>query len=276
MCDNVAVVSAYNGLGCRDPALMRGIKRIYSLCRKYNIILTIEWIETALQLADAPSREMSLTECKLRSPWPEMLCKYIGVSIDLFAGSWNTISPRYYSLHYDPEAVGMNGLSYKYELGDVPYIYCPRKLTLAVLHGIVAHCDQAVMVGVEYSTATIAEQEFNKYFDSRIIIGNLASKYSRLVIVSGDRNRPAVLRPVEKRRMGGSDCSPYYRPYRELSRTYLYFRNIDDRKIRLFVNHFRAEVETSWNAESETKGDEYGYCYHERIGSKHSRRGGQY
>ena len=179
MCDNVAVVSAYNGYGCRDAALMRGIKRIYDVCRKYNIILTIEWRETALQLADAPSREMSLTECKLRSPWPEMLRNFIGVSVDLFAGSWNTISPSYYSLHYDPEAIGMNGFSYRYMLGDIPYIYCPRKLTLAVLHGVVAYCEQAVMVGVEYSTATIAEREFEKYFDSRLIIGNFSRSRAR-------------------------------------------------------------------------------------------------
>ena len=79
-----------------------------------NIDLEMEWIPTVDQAADEPSRRMDRNESKLRDPWRHLLTEYIGINVDVFGASWNTVCPRFYSRYYEPEAEGVNGMTYLY------------------------------------------------------------------------------------------------------------------------------------------------------------------
>ena len=129
-CDNEAVVASWNGSGSRDIQLARVLAKLCKYCHDHNIHLTLKWIETKKQLADAPSREISHVFARLKTNIAAKLISKIGVNIDLFAGPEDRISPniRYYSEFPYQGAAGVDGMSYQWEDTDVCYAYCPRVL----------------------------------------------------------------------------------------------------------------------------------------------------
>ena len=115
------------------------MSRIFSdlikYCQDRGISLTLKWISTNEQEADAPSREVSHVFSRMKKRVTQFLVKILNVNVDLFASPCDVIGEgvRYYSEYPYPEAAGVDGLTYTYTKGDVPYAYAPRVLRIPFL-----------------------------------------------------------------------------------------------------------------------------------------------
>lgn len=101
MCDNEAVVTAFNISGGRDARLNRQLKDLFDLQFRYNFALTVEWVSTKHNVADAPSRDGWWQEGTLS---PKVWSRLVPATdlagpftVDLMATSWNSRCSRFYS-----------------------------------------------------------------------------------------------------------------------------------------------------------------------------------
>ena len=134
-CDNVAVVESWEGTGTRDIDMARIFSELCKHCQRHNIYLTLKWIQTDKQKADGPSREITHVFSRTKKRITRPLMEKLGVNIDLFAGPGDSIGEgmRYYAEYPFPKAAGVDGLTYQYQPGDVPYAYAPRVLRIPFL-----------------------------------------------------------------------------------------------------------------------------------------------
>ena len=134
-CDNVAVVESWEGNGTRNIDMARIFAELCKHCQQHNIYLTLKWISTEDQKADAPSRELTHVFSRTKKRITRPLLQKLGVNIDVFASPGDSIGEkiRYYSEYPYPKAAGVDGLTYKYQDGDVPYAYAPRVLRIPFL-----------------------------------------------------------------------------------------------------------------------------------------------
>ena len=133
LCDNVAVVESWNGKGARDVNLSRVLKRLRQKCADCKIHLTLKWVSTDKQEADAPSREISHVFARLKSFISQRLQRCLGVNLDLFADPGNVIvdGMRFFSEYPFSSSAGLDGMSYlmKKRDDDIVYAYPPRVLS---------------------------------------------------------------------------------------------------------------------------------------------------
>ena len=133
LCDNVAVCESWNGKGARDVNLARVLKKLRKKCADCRISLTLKWVSTDKQEADAPSREISHTFARLKSFYGNRLQRCLGANLDLFADPGNILvdGMRFYSEHPFPNSSGLDGMSYlmSKKSDDVVYAYPPRVLS---------------------------------------------------------------------------------------------------------------------------------------------------
>ena len=129
-CDNESVVASWNGRGSRDIHLARVLSELSRFCHDNEIHLTLKWVATDKQLADEPSRCISHNFARLKNNFAEKLVSKLNVNLDLFASPDDRISPhiRFYSEYEYLESSGVDGLSYQWKDGDIPYAYAPRVL----------------------------------------------------------------------------------------------------------------------------------------------------
>lgn len=91
--------------------------------------MTLKWVCTAEQEADAPSREITPVFSQLKSQFSNRLLHLLHVNLDLFASFENRLGQcRFFSEFQHPQADGVDGMSYTGKLGDVCYAYPPRVL----------------------------------------------------------------------------------------------------------------------------------------------------
>ena len=132
LCDNRAVVEAWNGQGARDLPLARVLKRLIKKCRECKIHLTLKWVPTNEQEADAPSRDISHVFSRLKRYFGNRLVTKLGVNLDLFADPGNVLVDglRYFSEYPFPDRAGLDGMAYleQSKETDVIYAYPPRVL----------------------------------------------------------------------------------------------------------------------------------------------------
>ena len=134
-CDNVAVVESWQGRGTRDINMSRIFGDIIRYCQQNGISLTLKWISTEEQEADAPSRLVSHVFSRMKKRVTQPLVNILGVNIDLFASPCDVIGEgvRFYSEYPYPNSAGVDGLTYSYKEGDLPYAYAPRVLRVPFL-----------------------------------------------------------------------------------------------------------------------------------------------
>ena len=127
LCDNQSVVAAFNNMGGRDLRLSRALKRIIGFCANRNIKLSVDWVSTENQRADAISRATPIAESTLRPAMKKALVDTFQPELDLFATNVTRLHPKieYYSRFPEQFAAGTNGLSYIDE-GKVLYIFPPE------------------------------------------------------------------------------------------------------------------------------------------------------
>ena len=200
----MSVVCAWSEHGCRDLHVNRGIIEMHRICQRYNIHLDIKWISTTKQLADEPSRIFTHNESELRQYLRKSIIRYLSPNLDLFAGRWNNLTERYYSLDWHPSSFGTNGISYEYLSGDVIYLYPPRSLVGLSLKTIEA-APQVTMVMHIYG-----------HHDSAFALAQNIFEYS---VVIGHSQQPACATPGRKR--VGYEGRQYFRPYYEVPQTVL-------------------------------------------------------
>ena len=209
-CDNKAVCLCFSHHGGHDLTLSRIMKQMVELCHFHNITLRVEWICTEEQRADEPSRQIRLSESKLRPEWRKILCQYFDPNIDLFASGTNKIRPgiRYGSRLEDPNSVG-NGLHYDVKPSDRVFIFCPKPIEKLVLHNVVPKCSSVMMVIQLDSNETPEVNLLKELFDGFITLGN--------------GNKKAILRPAKHlANIDGQES--YFTCDLNVKRTRLYFK----------------------------------------------------
>ena len=133
-CDNVAVVESWEGKGTRDIDMARIFTELCKFCQDHGIYLTLKWVDTANQAADAPSREVSHVFARTKKRITAPLLKLLKVNLDVFAGPGDRIGDiRYYSEYPYGDAAGVDGLTYQWRDGDIPYVFAPRVLRIPFL-----------------------------------------------------------------------------------------------------------------------------------------------
>lgn len=113
--DNAAVVAAFAAMGARDIRLSRIVLKIMSFCHNMNVKLNIQWIGTKFQLADGISRDLRVSEAKLRPHMRQLIMDWFRPNLDLFATSTNRLSKqiRFCSRYIEEGNTQTNGLAYE-------------------------------------------------------------------------------------------------------------------------------------------------------------------
>ena len=111
-CDNRSVVDSWKKNGGRNLSISRHLRSLIEHCEDHRIKLNIEWVSTKEQLADAPSRNYSLANCRIRPSLGDLLCLELRVNMDLFADTTNRLPGcQYYSQFSFPDSYGQDALT---------------------------------------------------------------------------------------------------------------------------------------------------------------------
>ena len=111
-CDNQSVVESWKKNGGRNLSISRHLRALIEHCEDHRIRLNIEWVSTKEQLADAPSRDYSLANCRIRPSIGEILTLELRLNMDLFADPTNRLPGcQFYSRYDFPEAYGQDALT---------------------------------------------------------------------------------------------------------------------------------------------------------------------
>ena len=212
-CDNKAVVESWKKNGGRNLSISRHLRNLIEHCEDHRIRLNIEWISTKEQLADAPSRNYSLANCRIRPSLGDLLVLELRINMDLFADTTNRLPGcQYYSQYNFPDAYGQDALT----LNALPtsilssfnfYAYPPQSLARPFLQQIAPLIPKLVYLHHH----NIAEVDIER---------NLYDLCQYRMLLGCPQN-PACLAPSGSRRTDSGVA--YYRLYRQ-KLTYLYFR----------------------------------------------------
>lgn len=133
-CDNQSVVESWKKNGGRNLSISRHLRALIEHCEDHRIRLNIEWVSTDQQLADAPSRNYSLANCRIRPSLGDLLVMELRINMDLFADPTNKLPGcQFYSRYPFPEAYGqdaltLSGLPQSVLKGFTYYCYPPQSL----------------------------------------------------------------------------------------------------------------------------------------------------
>ena len=162
LCDNQSVVAAFNNMGGRDLRLSRALKRIIGFCANRNIKLTVDWVPTDIQRADAISRATPIGESTLRPSVKMALTETYQPDVDLFATKVTRLHSeiKYYSRYPEPEATGVNGLTYTGQ-DEVVYVFPPEAIRRQALT-VTRHIKKCLYVFVYNGRHTAELTAFKK------------------------------------------------------------------------------------------------------------------
>jgi len=110
--DNQAVMFSVNKWSSRNPLLHKLLRRFWALCDVNSISVRMEYVRSACNPADEPSRWKFRDEWRLCGPLFRKMEGIFGPhSIDLFASRSTHLLPRYVSRFLDPQAVAVDAFS---------------------------------------------------------------------------------------------------------------------------------------------------------------------
>ncbi len=148
--DNQAVIGAWEGQKSRDTALTAIMKEISQLLLSQNAQLRLQFIPSAENPADAPSRTLSGQDCMLGpEAWHAVQQTFGPHTIDLMAVDSNCQRDndgkplRHFTPHPTPESSGVNIFAQDLSQEKNPYCYPPLCLissVLALLKGSGVQC----------------------------------------------------------------------------------------------------------------------------------------
>ncbi len=137
--DNMAVVCAWERLGCRDIDLANIVKGLFTLVTDLNVDLHLFYIRSADNPADLPSRSLSWADVRLDSEVWERVDQQFGPhTVDLMASDTNAmrrkgVAIRHFSPCPMPQSARVNVFSQDLSKESCPYCYPPICLIGAFL-----------------------------------------------------------------------------------------------------------------------------------------------
>ena len=138
--DNQAVIKAWENEGGKDPKLNSYIKTLFTLSQQHNFQLRLSYIPSKSNVADEPSRELTLSDSMLSpSSWHQVESWYGPHTFDLMALDSNAMVgvkgkplPHFTPFKL-PLSTGVNVFSQKLQPGENYYVFPPFCLIAPLL-----------------------------------------------------------------------------------------------------------------------------------------------
>lgn len=126
MQDNQAVMFCVRKLSSKNPKLLRLIRRFWALCDLHSIRVEMDYVRSAANPADAPSRWRFSDEWRLTPEVFAAVESQLGVkhTIDLFASKATAQTGRYVSRFPDGRCVAVDAFSLRSWAGEVCWVNC--------------------------------------------------------------------------------------------------------------------------------------------------------
>ena len=139
--DNKVLYHAWLREGCRNQGVNSVLKQIFETTLRLNIALHLDWVPSALNPADQPSREWSDADVILAPNFWERVEALAGPhSIDLMALDSNSQCHRHYTPHPTPLSTGVNFFAHNPRLDEQgrrkTVTYSPLYILLALKFNI--------------------------------------------------------------------------------------------------------------------------------------------
>ena len=223
--DNTVAVNSFKNDGCRNLIVTRIHKEILELAHIKNCHVTLDWISTHLQQADAPSRNiLSHIDSRVNFSIRFALKICFPLGIDLFATISNRVYQRYFSRYEEFQSEGIFIFNARFCKHDFLYAYPPSSLNQSCLQLLARHPqNQQCMILHEFSSNALIHQAAMEQFDHRLLVGN--------------RNNPCCLTTGKKLQADGQ-TGDYFRNYGEPLCSWMYFKNVHPAQIRRFHQLF--------------------------------------
>ena len=152
----------------------------------------MEWIGTAFQKADEPSRVIDYNNAELMSHLRKKLLAHLPINLDAFASALNKLVGRFYSSDFDETSSGHDAMAQTYLDSDVVYAYPPRVLYLDFAKICESQSVTCALVFHQYKAPGYAHSHFALCgFTHNVCVGN--------------KSAPACRVPTKKK--------PYWKPY---------------------------------------------------------------
>ena len=206
-----------------------------------NIHLSVEWVSTKLQQADAPSRSTHLYDSCLRYHLRTALKASFKINVDLCASAENRVTRRFIGQYAHPESEGIDCMGLfrrRIQLRPdsdfkvvkslpieeyKPYCFPPDVLIRPILRDLVPNFSQFIFILNVYrgrdNTFALAKRRFDYY------------------MIIGDTQTPAIVTPTRRQRNCYPLAEPYSRLNREISTTYLFIKGFQMDQILDFKCH---------------------------------------
>ena len=140
LCDNTAVVCAWNNQGCKCPALNKVLKAIFHCVVDQNIDLHLSYISSCQNVADEPSRQLNFADTMLSaSSWLKVEERFGPHSVDLMSLDSNVMVSkegeplRHFTPWPTPGTSGVNLFSQDLTKEDNLYVFPPLVLVFPLL-----------------------------------------------------------------------------------------------------------------------------------------------
>lgn len=143
--DSLTFVHAWKNQGSKSVDLTSVIKSIFELSLRANIALTLCYVPSQDNLADAPSRVLSVADCMLANPlWVDLETRWGPHSIDLMSLDSNVHNAtdgkplRHFSPWPTPNSAGVNLFAQTLLAEDNAYVFPPLVIIGPVLRFLLA------------------------------------------------------------------------------------------------------------------------------------------
>ena len=165
----------------------RLVTRIFDLTVLHDIKLRLEWVCTREQLADKPSRTLSLIENRTRRRFVTVIRQYC--TIDLFAVPENRVCQRYVSQYEYTDQEHRDALNYRPKTYDFAWIYPPHCLIKPTLTQLIPKCPRSIFLYHVYRHHRSEEALLNDQHQFRLLVGNRRYAFTQAHCRGNDKRR---------------------------------------------------------------------------------------
>lgn len=223
MCDNLATVHIWRRLSSSVLKYSRVVVEIFDLCTKHNIHLNLEWVSTHDQLADAPSRTITKTECHVRPRYRTILRRF--VTLDCFAVPMNKVCDRYISNYNYEDQVARDALSYDPTDLDYLWLYPPQpSLIIPIIKVLVVPSVKSMILHHHHNDTTAVTAILMEHHTFRLLVGTRRCPFAEAPCQGKNKERVGV---------------EYFRRYTDPVASYIYFKGYTYEEVLDFALQLR-------------------------------------
>ncbi|XP_062591418.1 uncharacterized protein LOC134252891 [Saccostrea cucullata] len=157
LCDNMAVVNSWANQGGKDKQLTDIMKQLFQFVYECNISLNLQYVQSKLNVADEPSRSISLSDSMLsETSWAYVEQLFGPHTVDLMSLDSNCMKDRYGKLlrHFTPYPTplsgGVNVFVQNVNDEENPYVFPPFQMIFPLLSLLkeknVKHCTMVLPI----------------------------------------------------------------------------------------------------------------------------------